>query len=79
VISFVPEAMLDLLGFMVARRLMEQGLDPDRQLIVRLLGADFDLIRAPLGAAAAKPLVNFGAPLKEPTPCLYRRPAHRHG
>src|SRR5438270_13204458 len=45
----IPESWLDLIPYMAARRLLEQGNNPDRLLIVRLRGADFDLMRAPLG------------------------------
>lgn len=63
----VPETFLDLIGFMLARRLLEQGYAVERILIVRLQGADFELMRAPLGVAAAPPLVNYAAPVKGPT------------
>ena len=33
-----------------------EGYDPESQLIVRLQGADYDLLSAPLGCAAAQPL-----------------------
>ncbi len=38
----IPEIWLDLIAFMVARRLLAQGYNPDRLLIVRLCGADYD-------------------------------------
>jgi hypothetical protein len=44
-------------------------------LVVRLHGADYELMRAPLGAAAAPPLVNFAPPVKEPAPAM----GLRHG
>jgi hypothetical protein len=72
----IPEAWLDLIPFMAARRLLEQGSNPDRLLIVRLHGADFDLMRAPLGVVAAPPLLNVDRPVTRPTHCLYRD--HRH-
>jgi hypothetical protein len=70
----IPEPWLDLIPFMVARRLLEQGSNPDRLLIVRLCGADFDLMRAPLGVVAAPPLLD--KPVTRPAHCLYRD--HRH-
>ena len=52
-LSHIPEPWLDLMGFLIARRLLEQGYDVNRLLVVRLQGADYELMRAPLGAAAA--------------------------
>jgi hypothetical protein len=63
-VSNVPYCYLDLLPFMIARTLLEQGYNLERQLIVRLRGADFEMMRAPLGAVAATPLVNTAAPVK---------------
>ncbi len=74
VVSYVPEAMWDLIGYMVARRLMEQGLDPDRHLVIRLAGADFVMMHCTLGQAAATPLINFNAPVHEPASVVYKRP-----
>ena len=54
----IPEIYLDLAPFMAARFLLSQGYNPQRLLIVRLQGADYELLRAPLGAAAAMPMVN---------------------
>jgi hypothetical protein len=51
----IQESFLDLSGFLAARGLIQLGYDPDRLLIVRLEGSDTDLMRAPLGVAAAKP------------------------
>jgi hypothetical protein len=72
----IPEAWLDLTPFMAARALLRQGYNPDRLLVVRLYGADFDLVRAPLGVVAAPPLLNFAKPVMHPLRCLYRD--HRH-
>jgi hypothetical protein len=74
-LSGIPEQLLDLSAFMVARRLLAQGYNSQRLLVVHLHGADYDLMRAPLGAAAAPPLVNFAASLKEPA----RVEGLRHG
>ena len=63
----VPETFLDLIGVMLARRLLEQGYAVERILIVRQEGADFELMRCPLGAAAATPMVNHAAAVKGPT------------
>ena len=75
-LSNIPESFLDLIPYMVARRLLEQGNNPDRLLIIRLRGADFDLMRAPLGVVAAPPLLNTAKPVTKPTRCLFRE--HRH-
>jgi hypothetical protein len=72
-LSHIPEPWLDLIGFLSARRLLEQGYDVNRLLIVRLQNADFELMRAPLGAAAATPIVNIAAPVKHPTKSVFRR------
>lgn len=72
-LSHIPEPWLDLMGFLVARRLLEQGYDVNRLLIVRLQGADFELMRAPLGAAAATPLINVAAPVKQAAHAVFRR------
>jgi len=53
----VPEAFLDLVGFMLARRLLEQGYAVERILIVRLEGA-----AAP---RAARPSRVNGAPQRK--------------
>jgi hypothetical protein len=55
-----------LMGFFIARKLLECGHQVERELIVRLQGADFELFRAPLGAAAATPLINYTAPVEGP-------------
>ena len=47
---------LDLAPFMAARFLLSQGYNPQRLLIVRLQGANYEPLRAPL--AAAMPKVN---------------------
>ena len=72
-LSHIPEPWLDLMGFLIARRLLQQGYDVNRLLVVRLLGADFELMRAPLGAAAAPPLVNIAAPVKRAAHAISRR------
>jgi hypothetical protein len=72
----IPESWLDLIPFMVARKLLEQGNNPDRLLIVRLRGADFDLMRAPLGVVAAPPLLNTAKPVTKPAYCVYRDQRH---
>ena len=48
----IPEIYLDLAPFMAARFLLSQGYNPQRLLIVRLQGADYELLRAPLGAGS---------------------------
>jgi hypothetical protein len=68
----IPEPWLDLIPYMVARRLLEQGNNPDRLLIVKLHGADYELMRAPLGVVAAPPLLNVDNPVSQPAHCLYR-------
>ena len=70
----IPEIWLDLIAFMVARNLLAQGYNPDRLLIVRLCGADYDLLRASLGQAAASPLITVNAPVAHPTRAMPTRP-----
>lgn len=72
----IPELWLDLTPFMAARQLLEWGYDPNRLLIVRLQGADYELLRATVGAAAATPLVNTAAPVKQATRCVFRETRH---
>jgi hypothetical protein len=67
VVTHIQEILLDLIPFMLARKLLEQGYNVERIVVVRLQGADFELMRAPLGAAAATPLLNSAAPVKQPT------------
>jgi hypothetical protein len=62
----VPEVMLDLIPFMVARRLLDWRYDPACLLVVKLRGADFDMMRAPLRVVAATPLLNTAAPVAHP-------------
>jgi hypothetical protein len=62
----IPETMLDLAPYMMARLLLEQGYNPARLLIVRLAGADYELMRAPLGIVAAKPRLST-TPVEQPT------------
>ena len=66
-VHHIPEVWLDLMPFLAARKLFEQGYNAGRLLIVRLRGADYELMRAPLGAVAATPLVNSAAPVERPT------------
>jgi hypothetical protein len=55
----IPPSWLDLVGFMVARKLRDEGgCDEDRQLIIKLQGGDRDLINAPLGVVLNTPLLN---------------------
>jgi hypothetical protein len=77
-IAFVPEEMLDLIPYMCARRLLAKGFDVERVLVVRLLGFDRDMLREPLGVAAATPLPNRAAPVMEPARYLYQRKPHKH-
>jgi len=72
----IPEIWVDLIPFMIARKLLSQGCNPERLFIVRLEGADFDLMRAPLGAAAATPLVNTEEPVWQSTRHVYRGARH---
>lgn len=69
--SDIPECWLDLVPYMVARKLFEHGNHPERMLVIKLRGADFELCRAPLGVMAATPRMNT-EPVTEPTRCLYR-------
>jgi hypothetical protein len=64
VIYQLGDLWLDLAPFAAARSLVEQGYDPDRMMIVHLEGADYLMMRAPLGAVAATPLVNTAKPAK---------------
>jgi hypothetical protein len=74
VILAIFDVYLDLIPFMVARQLLQRGYrdDVERLLVVRLTGADYELMRAPLGQVAAKPLVNT-TPVTRPTHSIYRR------
>jgi hypothetical protein len=63
--------------FLIARSLLSQGYNAKRLLIVRLEGADYEMQRAPLGAVAATPLVNTGAPVSEPTMAWTAGQRHR--
>ena len=62
----VFEEFLDLVPFMLARILVKQCYDPKRLLIVRLEGADYEMVRAPLGVVAATPLLNHAVPVTHP-------------
>ena len=72
-VGSVHEIFLDLMAFMIARRLLEQGYNVRRLLIVRLQGAENELMRAPLGVVAATPLINFTAPVTRPTRAMLAR------
>jgi hypothetical protein len=74
--AVIPEVFLDLAPWLIARILLEQGYNPQRELLVRLHGGDRDLVRAPLGAVAATPLVNTAAPVSHPATAMVRP---RHG
>ena len=55
----IPLAWVDIVAFMIARKLVDEGgYDLDSELIVKLQGSDRELMRAPLGIAAATPLLN---------------------
>jgi hypothetical protein len=69
----IPEPWLDLLPYMAARRLLDGEYSLDRLLIVRLQGADLELMRAPLGVVAATPLLNTNKPVTQPAHYLYRK------
>jgi hypothetical protein len=65
-IANIPPSWLDLVPYMIARKLLDEGgYDVDRQLIVRLQGADRELMRAPLGVVAATPLLNTDKPVTQ--------------
>ena len=59
-----------------ARFLLSQGYNSQRLLIVRLQGADYEQLRAPLGAAAAMPKVNVTAPVSQGTRSIFQRSQH---
>jgi hypothetical protein len=67
----IPDTWLDLIPYMAARKLLQQGYNPERLLIVKLRGADFDLVRLPLGVVAAPPLPNINKPVTKPTHCYW--------
>ncbi len=69
----IPEDWLDLIPFMAARWLLARRHDASRTLVLRLVGADFEMMRAPLGAVAAPPLVNYAAPVSCAVHCVYHR------
>jgi hypothetical protein len=72
----VPEIMLDIIHFQIARKLLAQDYDADSLLIVRLQGGDRELCRASIGAVAATPLINYDKPVLAPTYCVYRDMRH---
>jgi hypothetical protein len=69
-IENVPEILLDLTPFIAARKLLADGYHPERMLIIQLRGADFELMRAPLGIVAATPRLN-DTPVTDPARSLY--------
>lgn len=69
----IPDVWLDLVPFMAARILLSHGYDAERPYIVRLQGADREMMRTDLGSAAATPLVNLAAPVHRATHCIYRK------
>jgi hypothetical protein len=69
----VPEHFLDILPLMVARDLLMRGYSAKRLLVIKLHGSDRLLARAPLGAAAAPPIINSAAPVSEPSRQIYRK------
>lgn len=73
-ISFIPAAMLNLIGFMIGVRLLEDGHDPAKRIRVHLAGSDYDLLNCTLGVAAAPPLPNVEHPVSESAHCIYKRP-----
>ncbi len=77
-LEHVPEIWLDLIPFMAARILLSEGYNAERRFIVRLQGADYELMRSTLGAAAATPRVNDTAPVKEALRCVFSE-GQRHG
>ena len=68
VISGVGEVFLDLIPFMVARLLLQGGRDPNAMLVVKLVGADFLMLEAPLSLAARTPLLNTAPSPPAPPP-----------
>ncbi len=73
-ISFIPAAMLNLIGFMIGVRLLEDGHDPEKRIRVRLAGSDHDLLNSTIGVAAAPPIPNVAAPVSESAHCIYKWP-----
>jgi hypothetical protein len=63
----LPECWLDVLPWLIARRLLEWEYDTERTLVVKLIGADYEMARAALGALAATPLLNTAAPVRHGT------------
>ncbi|MFZ2082197.1 MAG: hypothetical protein WAV38_37200 [Xanthobacteraceae bacterium] len=62
----IPQSWLDTVGFMVARKLIDEGgYDVGRELIIKLQGADRDLAHAPLAVLAATPWPNFDKPVTD--------------
>lgn len=78
-VNHIHEVFLDLMPFLVARRLHDRGYDLDSQLIVRLQGSNRDMMRAPLGVAAAPPLVNTVAPIRHRAHVVYWRDHDERG
>ena len=69
----IPEVLLDIIPYVVARKLLSGGSYPER--IVKLRGADFELMHAPLGIVAATPVLN-DKPVTESTRSLYLKRRH---
>jgi hypothetical protein len=60
----IPLSWLDIVGFMIARKLVDEGgYALDRELIIKLQGSDRDLMHAPLGVVAATPLPKTDKPV----------------
>jgi hypothetical protein len=58
-LSNIPLSWIDIIGFMVARKLIDEGgYELDRELVVKLQGSDRELMHAPLGIAANTPMLN---------------------
>ena len=55
----IPLPWLDIVSFMIARKLVDEGgYDLDSELVVKLQGSDRELMHAPLGIVAATPLLS---------------------
>ena len=72
----IPEIYLDLASFIAARFLLSQGHNPQQLLIVRLQGANYEPLRAPLRAVAAMPKVNATAPVSQVTRSIFHKSQH---
>ncbi len=76
-LSHIPTCWLDLMPLLVARKPLEQGYRLEDLLVVRLRGADYEMMRAPSGVVAATPLVNTAAPVTYPIHCPLKGEALR--